>query len=696
MEHPQHFTRGLPAPRRVVTAPINLPAARRDTRDSGSLVETLYYHPNAKIIAFTATGRAFSASPTRSSAALNEEEEAGTLSWSSQLERTIAVGSHSLGPVRIYRAPGSVAFLNCGSALQPILPKSQCWCIDEMNSRFILQIRRPNYWRIELPVDNSQDSQLAEHFREVLGRILQFEKTKCPFKRSFTVVLPEPPKVPVVKKPWRPVRQSLPNMDRRSASPTTDSSPAPSQRRASVSPVRIPDDTFQDNTLQDEPIRWEPATALDARQPKEPVESPRATQLIPVWEKLSKKREPVVEVELQPPNEPVPTYHTQPSNVSNTILPRSSQSPTSEPSIGRKDIPTSIPSSDSEANIDVHTDTDTVILNQAPVVGGTVHEPLGDLSSSEATDAPSDEENAMYELHEGAGSQRRRMKARLRRTALFHSSPRLSSMPDLKLTTTVYKPCKISASDSESDEQTDVSPTGSQDSFHSVESWHSYTKPVLPSPPASPPKLMNLPAHSSHTEEFDAPGLKGISAAHAIIHDQEITSPNEVADESDASVATAPDEPLTMGGANQWAFRQPNGTGTSTAVGIRGYNATQRTWTGGRALSPVTSAAGATPTLSGPSRSRLYNNGIGVVKSIPMAIIARTCEILLGPPNYLITLMLKVAAKITAGEWRGQVFGQGDDGETIPVQWDYSEGDLTDWSDDETPYMDAAQGQPPL
>jgi hypothetical protein len=92
----------------------------------------------------------------------------------------------------------------------------------------------------------------------------------------------------------------------------------------------------------------------------------------------------------------------------------------------------------------------------------------------------------------------------------------------------------------------------------------------------------------------------------------------------------------------------------------------------------------------------LYNNGIGVVKSIPMAIITRTCEILLGPPNYLITLMLKVAAKITAGEWRGQVFGQGEDGETIPVQWDYSEGDLTDWSDDETPYMDAAQGQPPL
>lgn len=102
MEHPQEFTRGLPAPRRVVTAPINVPARRRDTRDSGSLVETLYYHPNAKIIAFTATGRAFSASPTRNFAGLNEEEEAGTLSWSSQLERTIAVGRLSRARHRRY------------------------------------------------------------------------------------------------------------------------------------------------------------------------------------------------------------------------------------------------------------------------------------------------------------------------------------------------------------------------------------------------------------------------------------------------------------------------------------------------------------------------------------------------------------------------------------------------------------------
>ena len=69
---------------------------------------------------------------------------------------SIALTIASSGPFRIYRAPGSVAFLSCGSALQPILPKSQCWCLDEDSSRFVLQIRRPQYWRIELPVDEGR------------------------------------------------------------------------------------------------------------------------------------------------------------------------------------------------------------------------------------------------------------------------------------------------------------------------------------------------------------------------------------------------------------------------------------------------------------------------------------------------------------------------------------------------------------
>jgi len=51
--------------------------------------------------------------------------------------------------------------------------------------------------------------------------------------------------------------------------------------------------------------------------------------------------------------------------------------------------------------------------------------------------------------------------------------------------------------------------------------------------------------------------------------------------------------------------------------------------------------------------------------------------------------MLKVAARIAAGEWRGYVFGLGEGGERIPVRWDWSDGDddgegeLGGWGADE-------------
>lgn len=43
--------------------------------------------------------------------------------------------------------------------------------------------------------------------------------------------------------------------------------------------------------------------------------------------------------------------------------------------------------------------------------------------------------------------------------------------------------------------------------------------------------------------------------------------------------------------------------------------------------------------------------------------------------------MLKVAERITAGEWRGFVFGMGEGGELVDVRWD--------WSDDNT-FVDGA------
>ena len=78
----------LPRPRRVFTAPASSiqPTTRiqdiSDTQD----VETLYVHPNAKIISFSTPYKDFGPEEDVSRA------EAGTLPWSNRLERTIGVG----------------------------------------------------------------------------------------------------------------------------------------------------------------------------------------------------------------------------------------------------------------------------------------------------------------------------------------------------------------------------------------------------------------------------------------------------------------------------------------------------------------------------------------------------------------------------------------------------------------------------
>lgn len=114
------------------------------------------------------------------------------------------------GPLRIYRVLGSVAFLNSGTRLlKPILSNSQCWCVDG-ESKFVLQAGPHSYIRIELPNANAEDRAKVEEFKSTLGNVLQYETTPCPFKRGFTVDLPEKPATPVRRRPWRPRERPQP------------------------------------------------------------------------------------------------------------------------------------------------------------------------------------------------------------------------------------------------------------------------------------------------------------------------------------------------------------------------------------------------------------------------------------------------------------------------------------------------------
>jgi hypothetical protein len=138
-------------------------------------VETLYVHPNANVVKFTTSSR-----PSSSGSNPSPGKAQPTLSWTSPTERTMAVG-----PLEIYRVPGSVSFLRSGSLLQALMPKHNCWCVDGV-SKFALKIFPDTYYRIELPVETEEDLEAVEEFRVVLKKVLYFERTPSPFAPGYT------------------------------------------------------------------------------------------------------------------------------------------------------------------------------------------------------------------------------------------------------------------------------------------------------------------------------------------------------------------------------------------------------------------------------------------------------------------------------------------------------------------------------
>lgn len=83
-----------------------------------------------------------------------------------------------------------------------------------------------------------------------------------------------------------------------------------------------------------------------------------------------------------------------------------------------------------------------------------------------------------------------------------------------------------------------------------------------------------------------------------------------------------------------------------------------------RSKSPLPSAAN----LYSPYSPRSHMSG----HHFTNAILQRTCSLLLGPPVQLVALMLRIAAKIAKGAFRGSSFGFDDGGQRIPCSWDFS------------------------
>lgn len=86
-----------PADRRSVTMPIRLSESSAGRRGSSASIpgkqdETLFEHPSVRIVAFSTASPATRRASSSQNTGADQEEEEGTLPWSSSMERTIAVG----------------------------------------------------------------------------------------------------------------------------------------------------------------------------------------------------------------------------------------------------------------------------------------------------------------------------------------------------------------------------------------------------------------------------------------------------------------------------------------------------------------------------------------------------------------------------------------------------------------------------
>lgn len=196
----------LQPPRRSATLPSKLSPPKRPSSGSWSSDGILYYHPAAKIVHFSPRALAPVPSSTAPSDFDYPVDTIETLPWRSPTERTVA-----LGPLRLENLHGLTTFLKCGNVVHAILRNSQCWCVDG-ESTFVLRVRPLTYYRIEIPNETEDDKRSVADLKSALPKILRYEVTPCPFKRGFTVELPEEFKRPRRKRAWRPKgnRESAP------------------------------------------------------------------------------------------------------------------------------------------------------------------------------------------------------------------------------------------------------------------------------------------------------------------------------------------------------------------------------------------------------------------------------------------------------------------------------------------------------
>jgi hypothetical protein len=205
--------------------------------------------------------------------------------------------------------------------------------------------------------------------------------------------------------------------------------------------------------------------------------------------------------------------------------------------------------------------------------------------------------------------------------------------------------------------------SSSVESFHSVQSWHSPLdppSPLLTDPPSPttypyPHDNIVLPKKSHPTQATSqlhiTPETPGSWQAPSSPH-------NEA---SSRSLSSPPRTPTLISDGEKSEDEAFEIT-TPSPPRLR-HRATTSSNSRRRTLSPLPAAVNL---FSPPRNSRRLQTA----RHLPTAIIQKTCEILLSPPSHLLNMMVNIASKIAAGEWRGFLLGEGE-----AVHWDFTEDD---------------------
>ncbi|KAK2612236.1 hypothetical protein QQS21_001812 [Conoideocrella luteorostrata] len=593
----------LAAPDRVSTEP----SINQRHRQDQPVVETLYSHQDVKIVSFIATSRRY----TDVKNSYSGEDKPSDLSWQSPLERTIAVGAFC-----VYRAPGSVAFISCGSALQPILPKSQCWRVEQDDSKFVLRIRCPYYWRIELPTSNSEQKAQARQFSNTLDSILLFEKTECPFQRPFAVVIPIAPEVK--RKPWTPMLQQ----DREEESLNPDAKISSNTLAFHQTNSNVVTTSAQ-SSANSFPTRGYGATA------ELPDTYFSATQRVQISDLIEREAEHVAHNNISAvPLRSASTYYST-SEYLRTSPARHQQA--KEPSVNNPCKPTN-------DNYPGPDGTSTEFRS----VGGRTEPPVQNTLSIYSS----------YNVFQGLGNREFQQQPKLRYFLGYRGNRSFTSSSQLTSTTT--------ASGQEPEIFGMVSGVECRGSLHNASSNWVLNQATQPSQPPSKRVLQspNIGVHFDEGEETmsNQHNLPGINRDWSYNCEDACYRLSEIDGDKICSTHHA----------------TSTGQEVGPRIGLEMEKASILSGSPGTG-EPVEQEE-ATPILASQSQS------VRLARRLPLAAVRKTCNILMGPPGHLAALMLNIAARIYAGEWKGQDTDFVATGRVVPVRWHYSNGEISSWS----------------